>query len=304
MNQVLPSFSIIIPTYERPEQLHVCLDALVKLDYPHHLFEVIVVDDENNTPLGPIIAIYSNKMNLTLIRQTHGGPAAARNKGASNAKGDFLAFTDDDCIASLDWLKVLASRFKDAPDCIIGGRTINYLIDNIYSATSQIIIDIVYGHYNAKPNHSLFFASNNIALSKNIYTTIGGFDSSFLTSEDRDFCNRCLYHGFQMIYEPKAIIYHAHTLNLQTFSKQHFNYGRGAFRYHLRRIQRGSGSFLEDLKFHLNLRNLFLYPFSQVNGYQVIPLASLLIIWQLVNAAGFFWEAGSYASRTLSKTSL
>ncbi|HLE26384.1 MAG TPA: glycosyltransferase [Thermodesulfobacteriota bacterium] len=294
-----PFFSIIIPTYNRPIQLRNCLHSLTLLDYPRNCFEVIVVNDGGETSPEAVVDPFHNQINLSFITHTQAGPAAARNSGAGKAMGEFLAFTDDDCMADPDWLKTLAARFKEATDCIIGGRTINHLTNNIYSTTSQLILDVVYGHYNAKPNQSRFFASNNMALPAHLYFTIGGFDPNFTTSEDREFCNRCLHLRFKMIYEPKAIIYHAHSLNLHTFSKQHFNYGRGAFRYHLTRLRRGYGGFFEDLKFLLNFRNWLFYPFSQVQVSQVLTLAWLLIIWQLVNAAGFFWEAGNHSIRNI-----
>ena len=286
-----PLFSIIIPTYDRPKQLSTCLKSLARLHYPRDCFEVIVVNDGGETKLEAIIDPFRNQINLSLITQPHAGPAAARNTGAAKAKGEFLAFTDDDCMPPSDWLQVLAFNFTQKPNCIVGGRTINLLTNNIYSTMSQLILDVVYRHYNVKPHESRFFATNNMALPTDHFFAIGGFNPNFTTSEDREFCSRYLYHGFQLIYASEAIVYHAHSLKFRTFCQQHFNYGRGAFKFHLTWIRRGSGSFLHGSKFHLNLRNWLLYPFSQVQGRQVISVAVLLIVWQVVNAAGFFWEA-------------
>jgi len=294
-----PLFSIIIPTYDRPKQLSTCLKSLAGLHYPRDRFEVIVVDDGSETPPETVVSPFYKKMNVTLLTRSHAGSAATRNTGATHAKGKFLAFTDDDCMPAPDWLQVLAAHFTEKQDCIVGGRTINLLTNNIYSAMSQLIVDIVYRHYNSNPNQSRFFTSNNMALPTDHFFAIGGFNPNFNTSEDREFCDRYLYHGFKLIYAPEAIVYHAHALKLLTFCKQHFNYGRGAFRFHLTRFRRGAGSLFEDSKFHLNLRNWLLYPFSQVQGSQAISLAMLLLTWQLVNAAGFFWEAGNHCIRNI-----
>jgi len=296
-----PFFSIIIPTYNRQSQLTTCLQSITRLDYPRKCFEVIVVNDGGDKTLEAIVDQFHNQINLSLITQPHAGPAAARNIGATKAKGELLAFTDDDCIPAPDWLQVLASYFTERSDCIVGGRTINLLTNNIYSTMSQLILDVVYRHYNSNPNQSRFFATNNMALPSDLFFVMSGFDPHFTTSEDREFCDRYLYHGFQLIYASEAIVYHTHTLKFRTFCQQHFNYGRGAFRFHLTRIRRGSGSFLTDSKFHLNLRNWLLYPFSQVQGRQVILVAVLLIVWQVVNAAGFFWEAGNYGIKNLMR---
>ena len=299
MDKKKPFFSIIIPTYNRPNQLAACLQSLVKLDYPANRFEVIAVDDGGSVLLEPVVATVRNQLDIKLIAQTNAGPASARNTGAANAKGTHLAFIDDDCFPDPNWLQVLASRFRETPDCILGGRTINLLKNNIYSTMSQLIIDVVYRHYNADPYQSRFFATNNMALPTDRFFAIGKFNSDFTTSEDREFCNRCLYHGFQMIYDPAAIVYHAHLLKFLTFCRQHFNYGRGAFRFHLTRTRSGSGSSLEDIKFHLDLGNWLFYPITQVKGRQLGSLGALLIVWQITNAAGFLWEAGYHGIRSI-----
>src|SRR5262249_39896599 len=145
--------------------LKACLTALAHLDYPQKHFEVIVVDDGGKSPLEAVVATYADRLDLLLLRQSHAGPAAARNTGAAHAKGQFLAFTDDDCRPATDWLRAFAMRFATAPDHAIGGRTLNALVDNPYATASQLIIDFVYAHYNADPSQARFFASNNLALS-------------------------------------------------------------------------------------------------------------------------------------------
>lgn len=116
-----PRFSIVIPTYNRPEQLAVCLQACARLDYPRDCFEVIVVDDGGVEPLDGIVARFHGTLTLKLLQQENTGPAAARNRGASEASGEFLAFTDDDCSPASDWLKALGRHCVASPDCVVGG---------------------------------------------------------------------------------------------------------------------------------------------------------------------------------------
>lgn len=98
MGQEQPFFSIIIPTYNRPERLATCIQSLAHLDYSRDRFEVIVVDDGSPMPLEPVVAPFQNKFDVTLIKQPNAGPATARNTGAARASGQFLVFTDDDCM--------------------------------------------------------------------------------------------------------------------------------------------------------------------------------------------------------------
>jgi GT2 family glycosyltransferase len=286
-----PFFSIIIPTYQRPLQLATCLQALAKLDYPPERFEVIVVDDGSPTSLELAVAPFRRQINLAVIKQANAGPATARNNGAKQTQGDYLAFTDDDCAPAPDWLQILAAVFKKNPDCLAGGRIVNRLADNLFSATSQLIVDIVYRHYNANPQRARFFASNNMAIPAKRFHELGGFNTNFRTSEDRELCDRWRQRGWRMVYAEDAVIYHAHDLTFAKFCRQHFAYGQGAYRYHQIRQQRGSGTIAGEMKFHANLRNWLFYPFTQVRWTKALPLAGALLLWQFINAAGFFREA-------------
>lgn len=283
--------SVIIPTYNRPDQLKVCLDSLCELDYPQDAWEVIIVDDGGATPLDNITTEYSDRLDISLLRQANAGPAAARNTGARQARGELLAFTDDDCKPKKDWLRIMAGHYQKTPERIIGGKTVNRLTNNIFSATSQYIVDIVYNHYNQNKSEARFFASNNIAVPKSLYYKIGGFTEEFRTSEDRELCDRWRFQGYKLTYAPEAVIFHAHNLSLVSFCKQHFNYGRGAWKYHRLRARRGSGKFQNDLNFHSNISNWLFYPFGKEPFARSMLFMFILLLWQFINASGFFWEA-------------
>ncbi|MDF0552531.1 glycosyltransferase family A protein [Kamptonema sp. UHCC 0994] len=162
-------FSIIIPTYNRHNELSNCLKALIKIEYPQNYFEVIIIDDGSKIPVN--ITKFKKWLNISLIRQKNSGPAKARNTGAEIAKGKFLVFTDDDCIADTNLLKNLEIRIKEKPNCLIGGKTINALPNNIYSTASQELINYLYSYYNnpEKPN---FFTSNNFTLPKSYGSSV------------------------------------------------------------------------------------------------------------------------------------
>lgn len=287
MEQQNPFFSIVIPTYNRPKQLAKCLKSLSHLDYPRDRFEVIVVDD--GSPIIPegVVADFRGQLNMILLTQDHKGPAGARNTGVNTAKGDFLAFIDDDCEPATDWLRNLSALFLLASNRAIGGRTINGLPNNLYSVTSQTIIDMAYAYYNPDPNQACFFASNNLTVAADLFHHIGGFDVTFKTSEDRDFCDRWHHHGFKMTYAPEVMLYHFNDLKFSTFWRQHFNYGRGAYRFHRARAQRGAEHFRPDLKFY---RRLFLKPLRQERGARVLWVTMLLILSQIASTLGFLRE--------------
>ena len=282
-----PFFSVIIPTYERPRQLKACLQALTRLDYNHDYFEVIVVDDGSKAPLESVVASFQKRLDVTLLSQPNAGPAAARNTAAAQAKGEVLAFTDDDCEPASDWLQTLALRFTAITGCAIGGCTINALPENLYSTASQMLLDYLYAYYNADSTQARFFASNNLAMPADHFHAIGGFSTTFsrAAAEDRELCDRWLLHGHRLIYAKEVIVYHAHSHSWRSFWKQHFNYGHGAYNFHKVRLLRGQQRIgLEPLTFYLNLLR---YPSLKSWSPRAALLTVLLLFSQSANAAGY-----------------
>ena len=285
-----PNFSIVIPTYNRPAQLAVCLQACARLEYPRDRFEVIAVDDGGTTQLEAVVAPFQGVFTLKLLRQENAGPAAARNRGASEARGEFLAFTDDDCSPAPKWLQALAAQFVASPDCAVGGQTLNALTHNPYSTASQLLISYLFSYYNAVPHAARFFPSNNLAFSTKQFRAIGGFDVTYprAAAEDRELCDRWLHHGYRMIYDTEAVVYHAHDLMFRTFLRQHFHYGRGAFCFHEVRARRGQHRVkVEPPAFYFNM---LCYPIVSAPGVKAPLLTLLFVVTQIANALGFFWE--------------
>lgn len=287
MLQAWPFFSIIIATYNRPKELGGCLETLKLLDYPRDRFEIIVVDDGSATSPEALVQSFNQHIQIKLIRQVNAGCGAARNAGAQQARGKYLAFTDDDCAHSPDWLKTLAARFAQKEAAMIGGRTVNLLDDNPYSTASQLIMDYLFRHYNARPEHARYL--NSIAVPAEAFHALGGFDSSFfMSAEDRDFCERWLSAGNEIIYAPEMLIFHAHHLTLRSFYRQHFNYGRGAFHFH-RRTSEGlaRGKSRQPLSFYLKLLGS---AFSGNTARRAHVLTPLILLSQIAVSCGWLRE--------------
>ena len=90
--EAYPTFSIVIPTYNRPDRLETCLESLFQLEYPFNRFEVIVVDNGSPVALKPVVEPFRGPLDLRFHRQENAGPAAARNARARQAQGTFLVF--------------------------------------------------------------------------------------------------------------------------------------------------------------------------------------------------------------------
>ncbi len=281
-------FSVIVPSYNRPQELARCLGSLAALDFPKERFEVIVVDDGSDTPAAAAVERFVGSLNVTSIRQTNQGPAAARNAGARAASGTFLAFTDDDCAAAPGWLSALFPVLRREPEALAGGCTVNALPENACSSASHLIHEFVCAHYNASPGEPRFFASNNIALAADVFRASGGFDPQFRTAEDRDFCDRHLASGRPMIYVPTALIHHSHDLTVRTFWSQHIAYGRGARRFYLAHGRRNRGSSTLDPSFYARIAREM--PAFLRRTRRRWTLAALIALWQIANLTGFALE--------------
>ncbi len=293
LEQASCRYSIVIPTYSRPERLRNCLESLTRLKSPEGGFEVVVVDDGSPEPLQPVVAEFASRLAATCLRQENAGPATARNLGARHARGEYLAFVDDDCCVEADWLVAFQEAFVGDPGGMVGGHTVNGLAENRYSAASQLILDLVYAHYNPRPDAVTFLASNNIAMPAKRFHELGGFDAArFSTAggEDRDLCDRWISRFGTIRWAEKAIVRHYHSMSLGSFWRQNYTYGRGAWTFHRIRSEAGASRLQRDARFHLRVPGLLLRRLSRESWGNVLRALPLLVVWQFANASGFFGE--------------
>jgi glycosyltransferase involved in cell wall biosynthesis len=278
--------------------LAACLESLAQQDYPRDRFEVIVVDDASRLPSAAAIAPFGDRLKLIVVNQPRStGPAMARNCGAARATGEFLAFTDDDCTPSADWLQKLAARFASTPGHLVGGRVINALTENPYSTASHVILDAVYDDYAPEQGRPHFFPTSNFALAAGKFIEMGGFNEKFplAAAEDREFCYRWLRRGFRMTHASEAKVYHRHPLTVDGFCRLHFRYGRGAYLYyHLRAGGRGEGGLKPDWHFRWACIR---YPFRHMATRHAVPITGLLLLGEVFNAAGYLWQRCHRASQ-------
>ena len=292
-----PFVSIVIPTYHRSRPLAACLTSVAALDYPRDRFEVIVVDDGGSVSLDGQVGSLRDRLDLTLIKRsargaTQRGPAAARNLGAERARGELLAFIDDDCQPDPGWLRAVADRYMQAPAQAVGGRIVNLPRKDVYARAGQFILDLVYEFYNAGGSKPRFFASNNLAFPRDDFIRVGGFDPGFHCpgGEDRELCDRWIQLGHGMTYAPHAVVYHARPGGFRAFARQYFGYGRGAYLYNRARAARGSGRLRSDLGFYRLLARTAHRPLRGAGASDALLLLALLAVWQIANTAGFAWE--------------
>ena len=279
-----PKLSIIIPTYNRPDRLSKCLSALASQSVDPDSWEVLVVND-GGTDVSDSLKQWEGRLNIVPLEQSNKGPASARNLGSERARGLILAFLDDDCAAETDWVASILRHAK--PGELIGGKVRNILNKNVYSETCQTLIDYLYERLDTTTD--MFFTSNNMCIHAADFHRIGGFDTGFRTSagEDREFCVRARQSGISLRWEPELRIGHAHDLDLFSYIRLHFKYGRAAVTYRgsiekldiKERTNGGSGFYLD----------LLLYPFRKELG-RPFAQSFLLGVSQACTLSGYLHE--------------
>ena len=287
---MLPHLTVVVPTYARAEALARCLGSLTRLDYPRDRFDVIVVDDGSACAPEREVQAAGSAAAIRLISQRNAGPGAARNTGVAQAAGDYVAFLGDDCEAEPGWLAAFAARYARTPERLLGGRIVNALPHDPYASASDRLIAFLYAHYNRDPERARFFTPNNLAVPRQVFTALNGFDATIgKTGEDREFCDRWLARGHGISYVPDAIVRHTHPLTLAGFWRQQFGYGRGTRRYRVRQRTGRAGRLApEPLSFYANLVR---YPLTVSDGRRAWTEAALLVVSQTANALGFLAEA-------------
>jgi len=269
------------------------LEALCAQTLPRDQFEVVVCDDGSVQPIAPEIAHFGDRLSLTVVRQPQGGPAAARNFGASHAAARYLAFTDDDCVPARDWLERLLARFDQRPGHLIGGAIVNLLPDDPYATGTQVIMDYVYDESTRNGAHYHYYSTTNFAVPADRFSALGGFAVSFprAAGEDYDLCARWHHAGFPSEYASEAVVGHAHGHTLVSYLRQHFNYGRGLLRVRQREAERSGQGHLkvERAGFYVGLVRYPATKTSEPMGRR-LQYATLVVLAQAATAVGAMRE--------------
>ncbi len=197
--------SVVVPTFKRPDLLERCLKALVAQNFDPATYEIIIVDDADLQETRQQVEQWSQQMQscgkticyLPVTGISH-GPAVARNLGWRAATGEVIAFTDDDCVPAVDWLKAGVAAFVD---CIVGasGRIIVPLPDE---PTDY--------EYNAAQLGQCEFATANCFYRRNALAMVGGFDERFSAAwrEDSDLFFTFLENGARCVAVSDAVVFH------------------------------------------------------------------------------------------------
>jgi glycosyltransferase involved in cell wall biosynthesis len=197
---ISPFVSVVIPTHARPELLQRCLDALVTQDYPTERFEIIVVEDGGPADGKDVVerVNHTSAIAVRYLGVSRGGPAAARNRGWHMARGEIIAFTDDDTIPHLRWLAEGVKAILDGAD-VVSGRTVVPLSEAPSDADK-----------NTRGLEQATLATCNAFCRRLLLEATGGFDTRFTRAyrEDSDLEFTLRDAGARLVRNQAAVVVH------------------------------------------------------------------------------------------------
>lgn len=224
--------SLIIPTHNRKDSLRKTLQSVSAQSFPKDKFEVIVIDDGSQVELDEVIKEFSAKnLNIQKLVQKRRGPAAARNLGIKNSRGRIVAFTDDDCMLSEKWLKVIYSAHCKNPDlAVIGGRTWVKRENSLKGMLAQLLSNSAMRAKLEGKKKIVFFPTSNLSLKRSVFQQVM-FDEDipYAGGEDLEFSWQLYLRGFKFLYLQEAEVLHLRENHFWEFLRQSYLYGKGNF---------------------------------------------------------------------------
>jgi GT2 family glycosyltransferase len=237
MESPSPRISIIVTCFNAADTISECVRSVISQDYSN--IEVILVDaGSTDGTTSQALEAAANQANFKLIvDESASTPARGRNVGSAVANGDFLAFTDSDCIAEPNWISALVNPENWKQDVgAVGGKTVftdippeRGMLNALHGALGTRLgsagsIEFFDGNH---PANAKSLPSCNAMYSSKVFKLSGGFDESLRYCEDSCLNARIRRGGLRLAYTPKAIIHHKHRRSIGQFVRWIFDYGMG-----------------------------------------------------------------------------
>ncbi|MGE5309259.1 MAG: glycosyltransferase [Deltaproteobacteria bacterium] len=224
-----PLISVAVAVKNGQATIRRCVESLLALDWPR--VEIIVVDDGSTDATAAELRGFAGKIKV-ISNAVSQGPSRARNEAAKLARGEYIAFTDGDCIVPADWLRELMECFADHPDAAGAGGSqavpdddsdfardlagfmsaLGFMTDYLHSSRSGI----------AEVEHN---PSCNVMYRRSLYLEEGGFLEGLWPGEDVEFDRRLRVKGHRLYFNPGARVFHYRPRDIRAFRRAMVRYG-------------------------------------------------------------------------------
>lgn len=249
----LPAVTVVVCSRDRANDLARCLESLNRLDYPS--LDILVVDNAPTTDATERL-VRDNYPDVRYVCESRPGLDWARNRGIAEARGDIIAFTDDDVVVDAGWVRALAVVFAENPEVMaLTGLVVPFELET----ESQFLFEL-YGGFGrgfarkwykspSTGNQSVaaehggagkFGTGANMAYRRSLFDKIGAFDPALDVGTvtngggDIEMFFRVLKEGYTLVYEPCAIVRHRHRRDYAQLRTQISNNGIGFYSYLVR----------------------------------------------------------------------
>lgn len=219
-------YSLIIPVYNRPDEVDELLDSLTRQTFRD--MEIIVVEDGSSIPCVNVVKRYADRLDLKYFQKPNSGPGQTRNYGAERSQGEYLIVLDSDCVLPPGYLAAVESELQRCPCAAFGGpdrahedfspvqKAINYSMTSFFTTG---------GIRGGKKKMDKFYPrSFNMGILASLYHQLGGF-SDMRFGEDIDFSIRIFKSGASCRLFPEAWVWHKRRTDFRKFWRQVFNSG-------------------------------------------------------------------------------
>ncbi|QDU27339.1 Putative glycosyltransferase EpsH [Anatilimnocola aggregata] len=210
-----PDISIMVCTYNRAGMLRDALRSLYDLQTAGEFtYEVLVVDNNSSddTPAAIAAAATESTSTLRCVRETKPGVAAARNRGVREARGEWIAFFDDDQIADPNWLLELRRGASEHNSRVVGGAVHLLLPENctrdLHPFCRMLLGESRWSETPQPYDDHINPGAGNLLVEKSVFAEVGVFNEALRRGEDTDLYRRTRAAGMAAWYLPKAIIHH------------------------------------------------------------------------------------------------
>lgn len=220
-------FSIIVPVYNRPDEVEELLQSITAQTYKED-FEVVIVEDGSSIPAKSIIEKYRDKLNITYFFKENSGPGDSRNYGMKRAKGNYYLIFDSDCILPSQYLTEVSKALKKQyVDCFGGPDAAHNSFTTIQKAISYAMTAFLTtgGIRGGKKAVNKFQPrSFNMGISKEVFEKTQGF-GQIHPGEDPDLTIRIWKAGYETILISEAFVYHKRRISWEKFHIQVNKFG-------------------------------------------------------------------------------
>lgn len=219
-------YSLIIPVYNRPDEVDELLDSLTR--QTHADFEAVVVEDGSDTPCEDVCRKYADRLTLSYYAKPNSGPGQSRNYGAERARGEWLIVLDSDVVLPPGYIEAIDQELESAPADAFGGpdrahdsftptqKAISYAMTSFFTTG---------GIRGGRRKMDKFYPrSFNMGIRRDVYQQLGGF-SRMRFGEDIDFSIRIFKAGCRCRLFPEAWVWHKRRTDFRKFFRQVYNSG-------------------------------------------------------------------------------